>query len=276
VGVPAPVTARDGRLVVEAAATGVPEPRICVLFRWLDGRFVDRRLTPAHLRAVGAATAELQLHADGWAPPPGFARPRADTMTTRAKVESIAPSAPAALAGDHPSPDDARAMIDFVGESVSTRDGELVRTAIEAIWGTTRELAAQRGSFGLIHGDLHQENYLFEQGRFRVIDFDDCGWGFDLYDPMVTTSELQGRRRYPELRDATLEAYAARRPLPPRYEHHLDMLTALRRLQVIAWILESRRHPAFRDQWAEWTREELDGLAAQLDGGSAAAPREEA
>ena len=266
VSVPSPVRTRDGRLVVEASAPGVPESRICVLFRWLDGRFIDRRLTPAHLREVGSATAALQLHADGWTPPAGFVRPRADTMTTRAKLDSTAPSGVAALAGDHPSATDARAMVELISELVSGRDGDLVEAAIDAIWATTRDLAAQSGSFGLIHGDLHHQNYFFEHGRFRAIDFDDCGWGFHLYDQMVTTSELEGHARYPELRDAVLEAYSARHPLPPRHEHHLEMLTALRRLQVVAWILESREHPAFRDFWQEWAREELDGLATQLDG----------
>lgn len=32
-------------------------------------------------------------------------------------------------------------------------------------------------SAGLIHGDLHQENYLFCRGAVGAIDFDDCGYG---------------------------------------------------------------------------------------------------
>jgi Ser/Thr protein kinase RdoA (MazF antagonist) len=54
-----------------------------------------------------------------------------------------------------------------------------------------RELGASPDVFGLIHSDLHQENYLFHRGRVRAIDFDDCGWGHFVYDLAVTLSELQ-------------------------------------------------------------------------------------
>lgn len=265
-GVPEPVLAPGGRLVVEAAAPGVPEARICVLFRWLPGRFVDARLTPEHLREVGAATATLQQHADGWSMPDAFERPRVDTMTTAAKKASIAPSAVVALSGHHPADDDVEAVVRLTGELVAARDADLVREAIGAIRETTATLASLPGTFGLIHGDLHQENYFFDRRRFRAIDFDDCGWGFHLYDLMVTMSEIHGRDGYAEMRDALIAAYAAHRSLPTGHERHLELLLALRRLQFVGWILESREHAAFRDRWRPWVRRELDGLASDLDG----------
>jgi Ser/Thr protein kinase RdoA (MazF antagonist) len=265
--VPSPVAARGGRLVVEAAAPGVPERRVCILVRWLDGRFVNRRLTRAHLGEVGATIAALQDHAIGWTLPAGFVRPRVDTLTTTGKRDSLAPSAEAARSGDHPSREDGRALVDLVGDLLSTRHGDLAGATLESIRATTRDLASEAGSFGLIHGDLHQENYLFAGRNMRAIDFDDCGWGFHLYDLMVTTVELERHPGYPALRAAALEAYAERRPLPARYEEHLIMLVALRRLQLVAWILESREHAAFRHVWQEWAQEELDELAALMDGG---------
>src|SRR5262245_25019126 len=51
--VPEPVRTRDGALLTIAEVEGVPDPRICVLFHWADGRFVNRGLTPKHLRRVG-------------------------------------------------------------------------------------------------------------------------------------------------------------------------------------------------------------------------------
>src|SRR6476620_3437749 len=50
---------------------GVPEPRGCVLLRWLDGRFSDRRLTPAQLRRVAVLEARLHEHAAHWTPHSG-------------------------------------------------------------------------------------------------------------------------------------------------------------------------------------------------------------
>jgi Ser/Thr protein kinase RdoA (MazF antagonist) len=53
-GVPEPVAACDGSFIVVARDPGVPGPHVCVLLHWLDGRFINQRLRPAHLRRVGA------------------------------------------------------------------------------------------------------------------------------------------------------------------------------------------------------------------------------
>jgi hypothetical protein len=62
-GVPEPVAARDGSFVILAGDPGVPEPHVCVLLRWLDGRFINQRLAPAHLWRVGALAGKLQEYA---------------------------------------------------------------------------------------------------------------------------------------------------------------------------------------------------------------------
>src|SRR5436305_12821230 len=47
--VPEPVPNREQSLLTVATCPGVPVPRFCVLFRWIEGRFLYRGLTPAHL-----------------------------------------------------------------------------------------------------------------------------------------------------------------------------------------------------------------------------------
>ena len=261
-GVPEPVRSRDGSFVVLVEDAGVPVPHACVLMRWLDGRFSDRRLTPAQLRRVGALEAHLHDHAESWAPPPGFQRPRVDTVTDAGKIASIAGSAAASFPGDHPTRDDAERCLRLVEALISADAAALVADALDPVRETTRRLAQTPGSFGLIHGDLHYENFLFHDGAVRAIDFDDCGWGFHLYDLAVTLWELEERPRYCELRDALLDAYAERRALPHDHTTHLQALFVLRRMQMLTWALESRRHPAFRDRWQAWARDELDAIAA--------------
>lgn len=261
--VPEPVAARDGSFVVVASDPGVPEPHMCVLLRWLDGRFVDRRLTPAHLRRVGALQGRLHEHAASWKPPADFIRPRVDTLTDAGKVDSMARSAAVARHGDHPTKEDGDQSMELVEALVSTEDAVLVARALEVVWETTRKLA-EIGTFGLIHGDLHYENFLFHRGEARAIDFDDCGWGFHLYDLAVTLWELEDRPRYDELKEALLEAYAEERPLPDDHEIHLQGLFVLRRMQMLLWVLESREHAAFRHEWQRWAREDLDEIARAL------------
>ena len=133
------------------------------------------------------------------------------------------------------------------------------------VWATTRKLAEDPASFGLIHGDLHYENFLFHRGVVRAIDFDDCGWGFHLYDLAVTLWELEERPRYDELSDALLAAYAQRRPLPRDHTIHLRALFVLRRMQMLTWALESREHATFRHVWQDWARDELDAIGVHVD-----------
>jgi Ser/Thr protein kinase RdoA (MazF antagonist) len=262
--VPEPVAARDGSLVVVAHDPGVPEPHACVLLRWLDGRFINQRLAPAHLWRVGALTGQLQEYAATWKPPAGFLRPRVDTLTNDAKVDSIAQSAALARRGDHPTAEDADRALQLVEALVSTDDGAVFARALEVVWATTRTLANETGAFGLIHGDLHYENVLFHRGEARAIDFDDCGWGFHLYDLAVTLSELEDRPRYDQLRDALLEAYAQVRPVPDDHAIHVSALFVLRRMQILLWVLESRGHVTFRDKWERWARHELDAIATAI------------
>jgi hypothetical protein len=61
-----------------------------------------------------------------------------------------------------------------------------------------------------------------------------------------------------------LDETARHHPLPPDPERHLRAMSALRRLQILFWILESRDHPHFRDRWERWARAEVDGITGVL------------
>jgi len=262
--VPEPVATVDGRLVVTVDDPAVPGPRTCALLGWIHGRFVDRRLTPRHLARMGANMAALQEHAAGWAPPEGFVRWRLDGLTAEARRGSVcgpATRVPATI----PSIDDGERAVALVGEHLSRTEGVVATRAVNVAREVFATLAAREGASGLIHGDLHQENTLFTADAAGAIDFDDCGWGFFLYDLAVPLSELTERRRFPALRHAMLDAYARTRPLPDDAEALIDALIAYRGLQLIVWVLESRDHPGFRDRWEAWARRDLEWLAGRLD-----------
>jgi Ser/Thr protein kinase RdoA (MazF antagonist) len=109
----------------------------------------------------------------------------------------------------------------------------------------------------LIHGDLHQDNFLFDRGKVRAIDFDDCGWGHFVADLGTTLSELQARPDYQVLREGLLRGYRSVRMLPVEHERHLDAFRALRLLLLTVWCVEQRNHPAF----VNWEAEARDGIA---------------
>jgi len=254
--VPEPIRTRDGNLLTIASVTGIPEQRICVLFRWIPGRFLDDGLTPSHLERVGELMARLQLHGAQFKPPHGFVRGRLDNFTEKAR--RAAGEAPRHQRID--DPDDETAAIRLVTDICSTEDGARVAILIRKIREVQKIVGQKPETFGLIHGDLHQDNYFFQRGQIRAIDFDDCGYDYHLYDMAVTLSEVNWRENTPALRKSFLEGYRSVRFLSSEHEHHLDTFIALRDLQLIIWKIEMRNHPAFRAGWASSVKEMLQDV----------------
>jgi Ser/Thr protein kinase RdoA (MazF antagonist) len=81
-----------------------------------------------------------------------------------------------------------------------------------------------------------------------VIDFDDCGFTWFMYDFATTVSFMEDHPRVPELREAWLEGYRAVAPLDAADEAELDTFVMLRRLLLVAWI---GSHHTFATEAAE-------------------------
>ncbi len=237
---PVPVLTRTGSLLTVATTEAVDEPRICVLMRWVPGRFLDAGLTPSHLTAIGRLMARLHAQAASFSPPPGFARPELDTISDQAAAHAV----------------------DVIGRLRGRAGVEVVAGVLDRVAEAGLALGRSPDRFGLIHGDIHQENYLFERSRPRLIDFDDCGWGHLLSDFAVTLTELEGRPDAAELRAGLLAGYGEVLPAPEGLEELLPAFVALRRLKIVLWVVEQRRHPDFAD-WEEWVDEGLAHLRGE-------------
>jgi len=259
--VPGPILTHDGDLLTVINVEEVPESRICVLFRWIPGRFLDDRLTPSHLKSVGAFMARLQLHGAQFRPPDGFVCGRLDNLTERARRAA----GKAFLRQQIDNPDDETAAIRLITEICSPEDGRRVAALIRRVREVQHIVGQKPETFGLIHGDLHQDNYFFHQGQVRAIDFDDCGYDYYLYDLAVTLSEVNWRENTPALRKSFLAGYRSVCSLSPEHESYLDTFIALRDLQLIIAKIEMRNHPAFRDGWASSVKEMLQDVKNFLE-----------
>src|SRR5688500_3118949 len=109
--VPEPIPTRDGNLLTVIRVAEIPEPRICVLFRWIDGRFLDAKLTPSHLERVGVFMASLQSHGSQFKAPEGFVRGRLDNLTDRARHTAARGSIEALVRQEKDNPVDEMAAI---------------------------------------------------------------------------------------------------------------------------------------------------------------------
>ena len=90
--------------------------------------------------------------------------------------------------------------------------------------------------FGLIHADLRLANLLIRRNQISVIDFDDCGFGWYLFDLGASLSFIEHHDDVPDLIDAWLKGYRKVRECSQAEEKEIPTFIMMRRLQLIAWI----------------------------------------
>ena len=242
--VPGPVRNRLGELNTTVQLPGSGEAHPCVVLRWVAGEPPEPGLAPAAMEQVGAFVAGLHRSAERFRPGPGFVRPRWDWERL---------CGPGSILHDG-----------AVLRTLAPPERSILRAAGER---TRRVLAGPdrpAWEVGLIHADLHRDNILLSPAGVGAIDFDDCGFGFFLYD-LACILESFERRVFADPaerragREALLEGYAEVRPLAPDFAESLGVFTALRHLAILDFILRSP-NPTVH----EWGRPRVAAIIAQI------------
>lgn len=205
---------------------GVDDPVYCSLLAWVPGRaYQPAEMSDSQLQAIGRTIARLHDVSQGFAMP-DFDRPRLDYEGLFGEDSTYNPGDGAKLFTD-----EQRAVMDAVQHETA------------AVMGALGEGPAQ---FGLIHADLIAKNILFEGETVGLIDFDDCGQGYYLYDlsPMLWASREDAR--FPAIRDALWAGYTAVRPEAAPHKHTLDAFLAARHVASCRWVAGNASNPAIR------------------------------
>ncbi len=101
---------------------------------------------------------------------------------------------------------------------------------------------AARQPLRLIHADVLRENVFFGPGGAALIDFDDSGFGFPLYDLGTALSQNLNERALPQIAAALMEGYAETCPLDPDM---VPVFTLMRCCASVGWMIP-RLQPAIR------------------------------
>ena len=206
---PAPIAGRDGRFLQGT------DP-VMVLFEFIEGETPSEDAPPAIFETLGGLAATLHQQARDWVPPAGFERPSWDA----AAVFGAEAAWGNWRAAPHVTP-----AIRAVLETAETRVQERL-----GAFGCSPDV------FGLIHADMRAANLLVEGDSVRLIDFDDCGFGWFLYDFAAAVSFIETRPDLGALKAAWLRGYRRVAPLSHHAEEMLDTFVMLRRLALLAWI----------------------------------------
>jgi Ser/Thr protein kinase RdoA (MazF antagonist) len=232
--VPEPVPTVDGALTTTATADDVAGSRVCSLLRWMKGSNHNKSARPVHLYRLGGVLAQLHDHADRWRLPDGFVRTRWDHETFFGNT----------MVYGNVDAADAWTLLPANLQRGFGRVAEEVGNAM-------RQLGEGPDVFGLIHADAHLDNVLFSGQEARLIDFDDCGFGYRIYDVAVALWELRHRDDFPSFREAFVRGYTEHRQLPDDQLRHLDVFIAAREVAFGLWLAGmAQTRPAFREELA--------------------------
>ena len=215
VSTPAIVATEDGERVVTVDVDGAP--RHAVLFAFVDGAAPDETVLRAgDFATLGQITAVMHRHAKAWRRPAGFTRFAWDFHHALGGAARWGRWQDGIGVGPHEE--------DVLGPAA-----EVVRERLAA-YGTTPE------RYGLIHADLRLANLLVDGDRVNVIDFDDCGLGWFMFDFGAAVSFLEHDPRLAEWQDAWLHGYRREEPIPAADEAMIPTFVMMRRLQLVAWM----------------------------------------
>lgn len=216
--VPLPQVSQKGGLLESV------DGRYVDLVSWLDGKPIGSSRAPLEIEnpvdifeALGAEMARFHLACDAWERPATFTRCVWD-------MDGLLGDTPRwGRFWDNPT-------LDVATKSLLQEFRSQAR----------RDLNALTLDTGLIHADIVRENVLLDGDRLSLIDFDDGGFGFRLFDIATTLLKNRDEPQYPALKAALMRGYLDLRNLDM---DALDLFIALRATTYVGWIVPRMKEP---------------------------------
>ncbi len=225
--VPTLVATKSGQPFAVISAAAVPEPRQIDVFQWVDGDQLgsveegmkDPHAVTANYRTIGQLAARLHNQAVDWSAPDGFVRHAWD-------VEG--------LVGDEP----------FWGpfwelEALTDEERALLLEARERVKRDLTAYGAEPANaerYSMIHADCVAENLMVEGDHVRLIDFDDAGFGWHLFELATALYFEMDEDYFASVRDALIAGYREHRSLPEEQVQALPLFYLARGFTYLGWV----------------------------------------
>jgi Ser/Thr protein kinase RdoA (MazF antagonist) len=223
--VPQVVPSRSGNAFERVGCEEVPGPRQVDVFEWIEGHQLgsveeglssDRAWVERTYGVVGELAARMHNQSCAWQAPAGFQRHSWGD-------DGLAGAAP--LWGR---------FWELEGLSPRQRSSfEHLRVCLKQ---EMMDFGKTPDRFGLIHADLVPENILVDGNRLRIIDFDDAGYGWHLFEIATSLYFIRRDRHYETARDALIAGYRRHRALSDEHLRLLPMFLAARGTTYLGWV----------------------------------------
>ncbi len=214
-----PIIGKNGSFVQQVSSSLVSSPYACIMYEFLEGSAPDENDPGKIVRQfadLGETTACLHKQVKKW----NDAR-RLKRFTWNYET----------MIGENGRWGSWKAAEDLTPEVT-----HLLENASHVIKKRLDAYGMDRQNFGLIHADLRLANLLVEGDQIKVIDFDDCCFGWFMHDLASAVSFIETSPLTPELIAAWIEGYTRVETLTREDLAEIDTFVMQRRLQLLAWI----------------------------------------
>jgi Ser/Thr protein kinase RdoA (MazF antagonist) len=205
---------------VVAEVEEVPEPRQVDLFGWVNGipisDLTEKGDELIMHQNIGELMAQLHNQATEWIPPKNFTRHAWDTD---------------GLLGENPVWGRFWEMKHF-----SQEEREKIQQVRSVARQHLQELDQGPETYGLIHCDFLPQNLLKDGEIVRVIDFDDCGYGWHLFDIVTSLFSYTYLPNFKDIKKAFIQGYRAFRELTDDQLSNFDFFMLLRLMTSCGWL----------------------------------------
>ena len=234
--VPKVLSAKDGSLVQTISAPGLDKPRYATIYSFLPGGEPPEDDLLSGFMKLGEISARLHQHAINWSSPSNFQR---HEWSTEAILDDRHNWGPWQMGVE----------VEAENMKLLSRLDQIVRTRLAL-------LPTEKEHYGLIHADLRLANILVDGEQTAIIDFDDCGYGWFMFDLASALSFLEQRPDVEDLIESWKQGYRKVSDVPAVIEAEIPTLIMLRRLQLIGWVGYQQQHLEFaRDIGNQFTQD---------------------
>ena len=216
--VPVPIRNKSKKLFSQVVYKPYFNPTHIVVFKWVEGRFIDKKFTIGTARKLGELLAQLHL------------------STKKYTVK-------------HRRYWDAEGLLSKKAKLGDLSSLKLTPLQRKKIFSLRRNIFSRLKKYqknfpdkmGLIHADMHTGNFFFNQNGIVAIDFDDCGFGFYAYDlaiPVMVIGRMKSLSNLQKenIKQSILSEYRQHCEFNLEDEKMIDVCIYARMLTLLTWL----------------------------------------
>jgi Ser/Thr protein kinase RdoA (MazF antagonist) len=201
------------------------DPRQVDLFDWIEGDLMggdegrvntDPKWITRTYEALGALAARIHNQSSVWVPPSGFCRHVWDSD---------------GLVGASPNWGRFWEL-----RSLTARQRRIFVDLRNQAQRELSKCSKDPSCYSMIHADLVPENVIVERNRLRVLDFDDAGLGWHIFELATCIYFLWQQPFFADARDALLTGYSQFRSLSEGTVKQLPLFLAIRGCTYLGWL----------------------------------------